>query len=258
MCTSRFEGFKNNALWKTLWKTQMSIFWLDNRLIFPAPQYAEPSGILAAGGDLKPERLLLAYRSGIFPWFTEDDPILWWSPDPRFVLFPSELVVSRSMRPYFNQKRFSITLDTCFEQVIRACGTQSREGQDGTWITEEMVEAYCLLHQQGCAHSVEVWDNSILVGGLYGISLGHIFFGESMFSKVSNASKYGFIALVRRLEQLGFLLVDCQQETRHLASLGARPIARTQFLEILESAAWDDYLSGNWGKMEAFQNLELL
>lgn len=241
-----------------MWITLMSIFWLDNRLIFPHPDNAELSGILAAGGDLKPERLLLAYRSGIFPWFNEDDPILWWSPDPRFVLFPNELIVARSMRPYFNQSRFRITVDTCFETVMRACGNQARPGQDGTWITEDMVESYCTLHRLGFAHSVEVWDGAILAGGLYGIALGRIFFGESMFSKQSNASKFGFIALVQRLKQLGYILVDCQQETQHLASLGARPIPRTEFLELLDEVVYEDYLRGDWSQMESFQNLAQL
>jgi leucyl/phenylalanyl-tRNA--protein transferase len=236
----------------------MPIFWLDNRLIFPHPAQAESSGILAAGGDLNPDRLLLAYRSGIFPWFNEDDPIIWWSPDPRFVLFPSELVIARSMRPYFNQSRFRISVDTCFEMVIRACGNQPRSGQNGSWITDDMVNAYRVLHRLGYAHSVEVWEGNSLVGGLYGIALGRIFFGESMFSKSSNASKFGFISLVRRLQALGYSLIDCQQETRHLGSLGARSIARAEFLDQLDAFVNEDYLIGDWSKMKEFQNLAQL
>ena len=200
------------------------------------------------GGDLSPERLLLAYRMGIFPWFNDDDPILWWSPDPRFVLFPKELKVSKSMRPYFNKKKFRVTFDQQFEVVIRSC-QEPRGGQGfGTWITEEMVEAYRTLHEMGYAHSVEVWQEEELVGGLYGIGLGKCFYGESMFTKVSNASKFGFIALVRELNALGFWLIDCQQQTKHLRSLGAKAIPRSHFLEILKKNEHEQTLIGNWGE----------
>ncbi len=233
----------------------MPVFWLDERLMFPPPERADQSGILAVGGDLSPARVLLAYRQGIFPWFGPDDPILWWSPDPRFVLFPEELRIARSMRPYFNSPRFSLSVDTDFEKVIRACAAQYRPGQGGTWITEEMIEAYCTLHRMGYAHSVEVWRESELVGGLYGIALGTVFFGESMFATASNASKFGFIALVRRLDQLGFRLIDCQQETYHLSSFGARSIPRRDFLDSLHRYAGQPGIPGNWRENTAFQDL---
>lgn len=216
----------------------------EDELVFPDPALANPDGILAVGGDLSPERLLLAYRYGIFPWYNPGEPILWWSPDPRMVLFPSELKVSRSMRPYFNQKKFTCTIDRDFEAVMRACQQNKRPGQrGGTWITDEMVEAYCRLHDLGYAHSVEVWQQDELVGGLYGLALGRVFFGESMFTKISNASKFGFIYLVRLLEKWGFQLVDCQQETRHLRSLGARNISRETFLKYLAENEENDYFN---------------
>lgn len=226
----------------------MPVFWLDDEsLDFPAPELATPEGIIAVGGDLSPERLLTAYSEGIFPWFNEGDPILWWSPDPRFVLFPDELVVSRSMRPYFNQKKFQVTFDRDFEGVMRNCQQSNRNGQSGdTWITEDMIRAYVQVHDMGYAHSVEVWQDEELVGGLYGISLGKIFFGESMFAKVSNASKYGFITLVQKLREKGFVLIDCQQQTQHLGSLGARPISRKSFLQYLEENKKQETLTGSW------------
>jgi leucyl/phenylalanyl-tRNA--protein transferase len=233
----------------------MAIFWLDKRLIFPPVERADPNGILAVGGDLSTERLLLAYRSGIFPWFSPDDPMLWWSPDPRFVLFPDELKMARSMRPYFNSPRFELSVDTAFGEVISACSRQYRTGQNGTWITDEMIAAYCELHRLGHAHSVEVWQDGQLVGGLYGIAIGRVFFGESMFANVPNASKVGFIALVKRLQKLGFQMIDCQQDTAHLASLGARGIPRQQFIIALGRWTREHNLIGNWSQMEVFQNL---
>lgn len=226
----------------------MPVFWLDEEsLDFPAPELATPEGIIAVGGDLSAERLLRAYSEGIFPWFNEGDPILWWSPDPRFVLFPSELVVSRSMRPYFNQKKFQVSFDRDFEGVMRNCQQSNRNGQSGdTWITEDMIRAYVQVHRLGYAHSVEVWQEDELVGGLYGISLGKIFFGESMFAKVSNASKFGFITLVQNLREKGFVLIDCQQQTQHLGSLGARPISRKSFLQYLEENKKQETLTGSW------------
>lgn len=203
-------------------------------------------GIVAVGGDLSPERLLHAYRLGLFPWFSEDQPILWWSPDPRFVLFPADLKVARSMRPYFNQGKFTVTYDQDFRAVISACQEAYRPGQYGTWITEEMLEAYCHLNELGFAHSVEVWKGDDLVGGLYGIALGRIFFGESMFARVSNASKFGFISLVRRLQKRGYVLIDCQQETRHLASLGAESIPRSTFLQYLAENDLEQTEKGPW------------
>jgi len=208
---------------------------------------ANEDGILAIGGDLSAHRLLLAYQNGIFPWFNPNDPIIWWSPDPRFVLFPQELKVSKSMRPYFNQEKFQLSVDQCFEKVMRACQSQRRNRQSGgTWITENMVEGYVKLHQLGYAHSIEVWQEEELVGGLYGVGLGKVFFGESMFATVSNASKFGFISLVRRLIELEFKLIDCQQETRHLGSLGARSISRKEFLSFLRINQTVDTQQGDW------------
>ncbi|MFN7119058.1 MAG: leucyl/phenylalanyl-tRNA--protein transferase [Saprospiraceae bacterium] len=226
----------------------MPVFLLsEEEIAFPHPEMADHNGILAVGGDLSPERLLAAYTWGIFPWFNEDEPIIWWSPDPRFVLFPDELKVSKSMRPYFNQKKFTVTLDTQFEAVMRACQKQRRKGQfGGTWITEDMVAAYVRLHELGYAHSVEVWKAEELVGGLYGIALGKVFFGESMFARESNASKFGFITIVKKLREFGFQLIDCQQETNHLGSLGARAIDRKEFLAILQKNQSAETLVGSW------------
>ena len=222
----------------------------EDGMVFPDPHQATPEGILAVGGDLRPERLLLAYRHGIFPWFNPGEPILWWSPDPRFVLFPSELKVARSMRPYFNQKKFEVSFDREFGRVIRACQKNKRKGQGGgTWITEDMVHAYIRLHELGYAHSVEVWKEDELVAGIYGIGLGKVFFGESMFTTVSNASKFGFIVLVRKLEEWGYRLIDCQQDTRHLGSLGARSIKREDFLESLELIDEEDSMRGSWSDL---------
>lgn len=228
----------------------MAVFWLsEDNLAFPSPNLANKEGILAVGGDLTPDRLILAYRSGIFPWFNEDDPILWWSPDPRFVLFPKDLKISKSMRPYFNQKKFRVTFDQEFEVVIEQCRSP-RKGQGfGTWITNDMVRAYCKLHKMGYAHSVEVWQEDELVGGLYGIALGRCFYGESMFTHVSNASKFGFITLVKKLDSLGFWLVDCQQQTKHLRSLGAVAIPRDRFLEILKKNETEPTLAYNWQEL---------
>jgi leucyl/phenylalanyl-tRNA---protein transferase len=225
----------------------MPVFWLTpDTMEFPSAELASEEGILAIGGDLSPERLLLAYQQGIFPWFNPDDPILWWSPDPRFVLFPGELKVSRSMRPYFNQRRFEVTYDNQFETVIRGCQEERMGWRGGTWITESMVEAYCRLHDLGHAHSVEVWQNGALAGGLYGIALGKCFFGESMFTKVTNASKFGFITVVRQLKEEGYELIDCQQQTKHLASLGARNIPRKEFLAFLKKNEEHKTKLGHW------------
>ena len=224
----------------------MPIHLLDHTLQFPNVDQSEPYGLLAVGGDLSPQRLILAYKLGIFPWFSQGEPLQWWSPDPRFVLYPDDLKVSKSMRPYFNQKKFRVTFDQCFKDVIEACSTSPRGEQYGTWITTEMIQAYCVLHELGIAHSVEVWRGESLVGGLYGIALGKCFFGESMFSFESNASKFGFISLVRRLKELGYLLIDCQQETEHLGSLGAKSIPRDRFVEILESNASEPTHLGSW------------
>lgn len=214
------------------------MFILNNTLQFPDTDLADADGLLAIGGDLSTERLKLAYQSGIFPWYSDNEPILWWSPDPRFVLYPANLKVSRSMQKLLRHQTFYVTFNTHFNTVITHCAQVKREGQEGTWITKEMMEAYAELHKIGLAKSVEVWDNCSnepkLVGGLYGIDLGHVFCGESMFSLVPNASKYGFIILVQRLQQENYQLVDCQVHTDHLASLGAQLISRKLFEQILK------------------------
>jgi len=211
------------------------MYFLSRELYFPNINQASPEGIVAIGGDLSAERLMLAYRSGIFPWFEDDEPILWWSPPERMVLFLDELKVSKSMRNIINRKQFRITFNTAFRNIITNCRDIKRDGQPGTWITDDMTEAYCRLHELGFAKSVEVWQDDELVGGLYGIDLGHIFCGESMFSKVSNASKIGFIALVQQLKLANYRLLDCQVHNNHLKSLGAREIDRDNFLAILRT-----------------------
>lgn len=211
------------------------IFSENGQFYFPEQSQADTYGILAIGGDLSSERLVFAYENGIFPWYSENEPITWFCPDPRFVLFPAEIKVTKSMRSLVNRQRFRVTYDTRFEEVMRNCGTITRKAQEGsTWIIEDMINAYVDLHELGFAHSVEVWEGDELVGGLYGVALGKVFFGESMFAKVSNASKFGFITLVKKLIAEDFQLIDCQQETPHLASLGAKPIPRETFLNILK------------------------
>ncbi|MEM9990858.1 MAG: leucyl/phenylalanyl-tRNA--protein transferase [Bacteroidota bacterium] len=226
----------------------MPVFWLpENKIVFPDPMLANNDGILAIGGDLSAERLLLAYQKGIFPWFNPEDPIVWWSPDPRFVLFPEDLKVSKSMRPYFNQPKYKLTLDTCFEDVMRACQQAKRKGQGGdSWITESMLEGYTKLYHLGYAHSVEVWYEDTLVGGLYGIALGKCFFGESMFAHANNASKFGFISLVKRLQKRGYQLIDCQQRTEHLKRFGAQDIDRSRFIQLLDEYVHLPSEVGRW------------
>ncbi len=211
------------------------MFFLTKDLFFPPVHQAEEDGILAFGGDLSAERLILAYKSGIFPWFEADDPILWWSPNPRMVLFPDEFMVSKSMRNIIKKNIFQVTFNKNFRDVISNCQKIKRDGQNGTWISNEMIEAYCNLNEMGIAKSVEVWQNNSLVGGLYGIDLGDIFCGESMFSKVSNASKMAFIALVTDLKCKNYKLLDCQVYNSHLESLGCREIPRADFMEILKA-----------------------
>jgi len=210
------------------------MYYVDKDLFFPPVSEADEDGILAIGGDLSSERLQLAYKSGIFPWFNEGEPILWWSPNPRMVLFLDELVVSKSMRNILNQNRFRVTFNQNFKEVISNCQKIKRDGQNGTWISNEMIDAYCQLNDEGIAKSVEVWQNDTLVGGLYGIDLGHVFCGESMFSKVSNASKIAFIALVEYLKKENYKLLDCQVYNPHLESLGCREINRDKFMSILK------------------------
>lgn len=206
---------------------------LTDALLFPSPEQASAEGIVAVGGDLQPERVMLAYRKGIFPWFESDDFLLWWSPDPRMVLFPDRLKVSKSMRTVLRKKQFEVTFNKAFDQVVEACAKVKRFGQNGTWITPGLMEVYSTLHTQGHAHSVEVWEEGSLVGGLYGIDLGTVFCGESMFSKSSNASKVALIFLVKELKKNKYQLIDCQVPTQHLASMGAEPISRTEFLTFL-------------------------
>ncbi len=226
----------------------MPVYRLPEAIVFPPAECAVRSGLLAVGGDLSPERLLAAYREGIFPWYAEGEPILWWSPDPRFVLFPGELRVSRSMRQFLQKGLLRITFDHAFRGVIAAC-RKPRPGQDGTWITEEMRKAYIALHDLGYAHSVEVWHEEKLAGGLYGVSLGRCFFGESMFSAMANASKAALIALVSRLRELAFDLIDCQVESPHLAILGARTIPRRTFCTLLKESLRHETLRGSWEKL---------
>ncbi|MBA1304739.1 MAG: leucyl/phenylalanyl-tRNA--protein transferase [Pseudomonas sp.] len=209
--------------------------WLKrDDLSFPSLETAlrEPNGLLAAGGDLRPERLLAAYRHGCFPWYQEGQPLLWWSPDPRTVLFPDELHVSRSLRKRMRHGDYRVTFDKAFAEVIQGCAGP-RSYTDGTWITTPMQDAYVRLHEMGVAHSVEVWQQGQLVGGLYGLAMGELFFGESMFSRATDASKVGFVTLVERLREWGFALIDCQMPTRHLESFGARSIPRAAFAEAL-------------------------
>jgi len=227
-------------------------YFLSKELIFPSPHLANPDGILAVGGDLVPERLLLAYENGIFPWYSADEPILWWSPDPRFVLYPDKLKVSKSMRPIFNQKKFKITYDQAFRTVISSCSKpRPNDPFGGTWLTTEMIEAFCHLHHLGFAHSVEAWQGGKIVGGLYGVALGKVFYGESMFAKVNNASKAAFITLVKDLKIKGYELIDCQVYTGHLESLGAVEISREQFLKELKNLLVPPHYRGNWGDLFA-------
>jgi len=211
----------------------MTIYRLSNDLEFPHPSLSEDDGLLAIEGDLSTERLLLAYSSGIFPWYSDGEPILWWSPDPRFIVYPKNIRTSHSMRKLLKKNTYRISFDTCFRDVISNCSNIRKES--GTWITNDMIEAYCKLHELGYAHSVETWYQDKLVGGLYGVSIGKCFFGESMFSTMDNASKVAFIALGKVLEEKKFTIIDCQVHTNHLESLGAVYIPREKFLEIVQN-----------------------
>jgi leucyl/phenylalanyl-tRNA--protein transferase len=212
----------------------MPLFALNKELIFPPVHLAEPDGLLAMGGDLSSERLLLAYRSGIFPWY-EGKTILWWSPDLRFVLFPDELKISKTIKPLLNRNEFEFSINESFIAVIHQCKKTKRPGQQGTWITDEVEKAFCKMHELGYAHSAEVRKDGELIGGLYGIRLGKMFFGESMFSKVSNASRYCFIKYVQQLKEEGVQLIDCQVYTKYLESFGARMISRKDFIQLLQN-----------------------
>ncbi len=211
----------------------MPVYSLDDELIFPHPILREPDGLMAVGGDLSPERLLLAYRWGIFPWYHKGQPILWWWLAPRLMVRPADVHISHSVRNYLNQKKYKVTFDQDFTTVMQRCSSVKRIGQEGTWIMPEMIDAYTTLHQLGYAHSVEVWEGDQLVGGLYGIALGKIFFGESMFAEKPNASKVGFVTLAQHLDKKGFLWIDCQQDTPHMRTLGADLVEEDDFLAIL-------------------------
>lgn len=231
----------NNSPIVTIWSSSpqlclVSLFVIDTELAFPPVSLAEPDGLLAIGGDLSPERLLLAYSKGIFPWY-EGEHILWWCPDPRFVLFPKELKVSSTARALLKKNAFDFTINKAFKQVIRHCKEISRPGQAGTWITDEVEKAYIKMHELGHAHSAEVWNEGVLVGGVYGLRMGKVFFGESMFSRESNASRYAFVKYVKQLETEGVELIDCQVYTEYLKSMRARMIPRREFVALLELLA---------------------
>lgn len=221
-------------------------FWLGHEYIFPPVEAATEDGLLAIGGDLHPKRLLLAYAQGIFPWYSRGQPILWWSPDPRFALLPQQLHLPRTLRQTLRKRPFRLTLDTAFHDVIRACGDAPRPGQQGTWITDDMIQAYCELHRLGYAHSVEAWDGDRLVGGLYGVSLGNTYFGESMFHHAPDASKVAFACFVLQLQRWGFDLIDCQLETDHLARFGAAHLDRAEFLDRLHKSLPHPTRQGAW------------
>ena len=216
---------------------------------FPSVNKATPDGVVAMEGNLSPGMLLSAYKQGIFPWYSEGEPILWWSPDPRMVLFPEKIHISKSMSRSFKSGRFSFSMDNQFREVVNSCSGIPRKHEDGTWITREMKDAYINLHKLGWGHSVEVWEDNELVGGLYGLSMGSVFFGESMFSKKNNASKAAFIILAQTLGGLGFTMIDCQLYTPHLESLGAVKIDRNEYLGLLNNGLQADTRRGNWNNL---------
>jgi leucyl/phenylalanyl-tRNA--protein transferase len=219
----------------------------NDDLRFPPVESASPDGLLAVGGDLRPERLLEAYRHGIFPWYSDDQPILWWSPDPRIILFPDKIHTSRSLKRSLRPGLFSVTLDTCFLDVVQHCaGPRPQYPEGGTWITAEMLDAYTRLHELGYAHSVETWQGGQLVGGLYGVALGGAFFAESMFTRASDASKVALVSLVRQLQTWGFRIIDCQQASPHVMALGAEAIPRRKFLDRLTAALTLPDRRGRW------------
>ncbi len=232
----------------------MPVWQLDEELRFPKPHLANPDGLLAIGGDLSYERLILAYSNGIFPWFILDDEVYWFSPDPRCVLILEELKVSKSMEQLIKKNTFTVTYDQKFKQVIKNCKTVKRKDQDETWIDENFINAYLKMHEKGLAHSVEVFENKKLVGGLYGVSMGTCFFGESMFSKVSNASKYAFIFLAKALQKRNFTMLDCQVYNPHLATLGAKNMDRNIYLDLLKIGLQNKTLLGNWNALLSKEN----
>ncbi|MBC8172292.1 MAG: leucyl/phenylalanyl-tRNA--protein transferase [Chitinophagales bacterium] len=230
----------------------MSVFPLDERLVFPDPSLANADGLLAIGGDLSVDRLLLAYKKGIFPWFTDNKIPFWYSPDPRCVIYPDEIHISHSMQQLFHQHYFTVTFDTDFSGVIKQCAIVKRKKDSSSWISKDFQKAYINLHKAGYAHSVEVWKDEELVGGLYGVSLGKCFFGESMFSKKNNASKYALISLAQKLLQHRFLMIDCQLPTEHLQTLGGKVITREEYLAALKKILRYKTLMGPWSNQGVF------
>jgi len=224
----------------------MPVFRLTDKIVFPPPDLAEDEGLLAVGGDLSEQRLLLAYSMGIFPWYSDGSPILWWSPDPRLILLPEELKISRSLKQTIKKGIFKVTMDRAFDSVIRNCASVLRKDDRGTWITDEMIGAYINLNNSGYAHSVESWVDGELAGGLYGVALGSAFFGESMFARKGNASKVAFVTLVQQLLRWGFTLIDCQITTSHLKNFGAHEISRTAFMKMLKTALEMPNRRGKW------------
>ena len=224
----------------------MPVFRLSNALIFPSPEFADDDGLLAVGGDLSPARLILAYSQGIFPWFSQGDPILWWSPAPRLALFPAEFHLPRRLKRTINSGVFTVTADTAFAEVIAGCATASGRVKNGTWITPEMQQAYCRLHELGFAHSIECWRDGELAGGLYGVGLDRIFFGESMFTRVTDASKTALAALAQMALQRGIAMIDCQMTTDHLLRFGTREISREEFQAQLEAHIDDCLPQKKW------------
>ncbi len=224
----------------------MPIFRLSEKTSFPPPRFAEPEGLLAVGGDLSQKRLLLAYRMGIFPWYSQGDPILWWSPDPRLVLYPDEIILSTRLKRVIKQGIFEVTFDKAFDRVIKGCAQTRVKENQGTWILDSMIDAYCRLHESGYAHSVESWHDGKLAGGLYGVSIGGCFFGESMFTEHTNASKIALAALCDFLSRQSFDLIDCQVASGHLLRMGAKEIPREQFLKELEKSMRRPTLKGKW------------
>lgn len=224
----------------------MPVFLLSDTIEFPPPHLASEEGLLAVGGDLSQKRLLLAYRMGIFPWFSNNEPILWWSPDPRLVLYPHEFKISKTIKKIIKKDVFKVTMDLAFNEVINQCAHVRLKKNQGTWIVKDMIDAYCNLHESGFAHSVEVWQGGDLAGGLYGVSLGKCFFGESMFTRVSNASNIGLVKLLEHLKKLSFDMIDCQVATEHLTRFGARQIPRIRFLNQLEKSLKAPTIKGKW------------
>lgn len=224
----------------------MSVFLLSDKIEFPSPRLASKDGLLAVGGDLSQKRLLLSYRMGIFPWYSDFEPILWWSPDPRLVLYPHEIRISKTLKKILKKNIFKVTMDLAFNTVINNCAQVRLQKNEGTWIVKEMIDAYGKLHESGFAHSVEVWYRGELAGGLYGVSLGKCFFGESMFTRISNASNVALVKLVEYLNELSFDMIDCQMTTRHLTRFGAKEIPRARFLEELEKSLKAPTKKGKW------------